>query len=63
MFTTLEYEEMRRLHDERVARSLRKYGERLLRDEASRVDPGRGPEPCQVIELPLAQESEHRIGA
>lgn len=63
MYTTLGYEEMRRLHEERVARSLRKYGDRRLRDEAALVVPGREPEPCQVIELPLPQHPEHRIGA
>ncbi len=62
MITTLGYEEIKRLHEERVARSLRRYENTrsLVTTDLSKVAQ---VEPCQVVELPPMRQPEHRIGA
>ena len=60
MMTPLGYEEIRRLHQERLNRSLRRYEiDKALAD--SREEPT--PVPCTVIELPSRAPMADRIGA
>ncbi|HEX6947430.1 MAG TPA: hypothetical protein VF246_08770 [Acidimicrobiia bacterium] len=66
MLTTLGYEEMRRLHDERVKRSLKRFELmkslgfiRRAEDEVQTPN----IEDCRVIELPDRHETVHQVGA
>lgn len=62
MLTTLGYEEMKRLHDERVARSLRRYEAALSAATPGGIPPVAAAQ-GQVIDLPPVRQPEHRIGA
>lgn len=65
MITTLGYEELKRLHEERVAHSLRHHREVTSAAEAAAAAKAHANhiEPCLVIELPERTPSEHKIGA
>ncbi len=66
MITTLGYEELKRLHEERLARSLRRHATAVAAEEASAraaANPATAVEPCMVIELPERAEPSHKLGA
>ena len=66
MLTTLGYEELKRLHDERVNRSLERYRTLLpARQAAEHVKAGAIPkgEDCRVIDLPPRHDPAHKMGA
>ena len=66
MMTTLGYEELKRLHEERVTRSLRRHALAKAAAEASatvKAHPSITIEPCMIIEMPERPEPAHRLGA
>ena len=65
MITTLGYEELKRLHEERVNRSLERYRTMLPAEttepvEASAISLG---DDCKVIDLPPRHDPAHKLGA
>lgn len=64
MITTLGYEELKRLHAERVNRSLRRYQARQAATQTGANDsPIPATEPCLVIDLPERRDPVHKLGA
>lgn len=66
MITTLGYEELKRLHEERVTRSLRRRAvTEAVREVSSEAaeHPAITVVPCRVIEMPERPEPIQKLGA
>lgn len=66
MITKLGYDELKRLHEERVTRSLHRLALTKAAAEASasaKAHPSITIEPCMIIELPERPEPAHKLGA